>query len=165
LARGLDFLREGAQPSPPLICSSIDQLRPRKFRVKWTYRVLTEQVWQAPEDAGTSAFARTSGRDLHRGPPVGDEGLSGAVRGRKHRTTTPAGKDSRRAPDLLERDFTAVAPNRRWVTTFTDCRTWSGFVYVAFVIDCPPGPSWVACSRREGHRDGHHGAEDAVVAA
>ncbi|MDV8009376.1 IS3 family transposase [Rhodococcus sp. IEGM 1318] len=65
-----------------------------------------------------------------------DEGLNGVVRGRQHRTTIPGGKDSRRAPDLLDRDFTADAPNRTWVTDFTYCRTWAGFVYVAFVIDC-----------------------------
>ena len=46
---------------------------------------------------------------------MGDEGLSGVVRGRKHRITVPGGKDSRRAPDLLDRDFTAAAPNRKWV--------------------------------------------------
>lgn len=65
-----------------------------------------------------------------------DEGLSGVIRGRKHRTTIPGGKDARRAPDLLDRDFSAAAPNRKWVTDFTYCRTWSGFVYVAFVVDC-----------------------------
>jgi putative transposase len=65
-----------------------------------------------------------------------DEQLSGLVRGGKHRTTVSTGQDGRRAPDLLDRDFTAAAPNRKWVTDFTYCRTWSGFVYVAFVIDC-----------------------------
>jgi len=65
-----------------------------------------------------------------------DEDLSGLVRGGKHRTTIPAEQGGRRAPDLLDRDFTAQAPNRKWVTDFTYCRTWSGFVYVAFVIDC-----------------------------
>ena len=65
-----------------------------------------------------------------------DEGLCGVIRGRKHRTTIAGGKDSRRAPDLLDRDFTAAAPNRKWVTDFTYTRTWSGFVYVAFVVDC-----------------------------
>jgi putative transposase len=64
------------------------------------------------------------------------EGMSGVIRARKHRTTIPGGKDSRRAPDLLDRDFSAAAPNRKWVTDFTYCRTWSGFVYVAFVVDC-----------------------------
>jgi putative transposase len=65
-----------------------------------------------------------------------DEGMSGVIRGRKHRTTIPGGKDSRRAPDLLDRDSSAAAPNLKWVTDFTYCRTWSGFVYVAFVVDC-----------------------------
>ena len=46
-----------------------------------------------------------------------DEGLSGIVRGRRHRTTIPGGKDSRRAPDLLNRDFTSEAPNRKWSPT------------------------------------------------
>ena len=64
-----------------------------------------------------------------------DEGLFGVVRGAKHRTTIPSDRTSR-PPDLLDRDFTAEAPNRKWVTDFTYCRTWSGFVYVAFVIDC-----------------------------
>jgi putative transposase len=64
-----------------------------------------------------------------------DDGLSDVVRGRRHRTTIP-GKDARRAPDLLDRDFTAAAPNRKWVTDFTYTRTWSGFLYVPFVVDC-----------------------------
>jgi putative transposase len=67
---------------------------------------------------------------------MGDEGLTGVVRGRRHRTTIAGGKGARRAPDLLDRDFTAAAPNRKWVTDFTYTRTWSGFVYVAFVVDC-----------------------------
>lgn len=51
-------------------------------------------------------------------------------------TTIPGGKNARRASDLLDRDFTAPAPNRKWVTDFTYVPTWSGFVYVALVVDC-----------------------------
>ena len=51
------------------------------------------------------------------------------------RTTVPA-KDCCRAGDLLNRDFTAAAPNTKWVADFTYVRTWAGFVYVAFVLDC-----------------------------
>jgi len=58
-----------------------------------------------------------------------DEGLSGIIRGRNHRTTIAA-KDGKRAGDLVDRDFTAPCPNRVWVADFTYCRTWSGFVYV-----------------------------------
>jgi putative transposase len=39
-------------------------------------------------------------------------------RGKKIRTTIPA-KDGRRAADLLDRDFTAPAPNRVWVADFS----------------------------------------------
>ena len=63
-----------------------------------------------------------------------DLGMNGVHRGRGVRTTVPA-KDGHRAGDLLNRDFTAAAPNTRWVADFTYCRTWSGFVYVAFVVD------------------------------
>ena len=51
----------------------------------------------------------------------------------------PAGadvaKDGKRAGDLLDRNFTAPAPNKVWVADFTYCRTWAGWVYVAFVVD------------------------------
>jgi putative transposase len=63
-----------------------------------------------------------------------DLGVNGVRRGRGIRTTIPA-KDGCRAGDLLDRDFTAAAHNRRWVAGFTYCRTWNGFTYVAFVVD------------------------------
>ena len=61
-------------------------------------------------------------------------GLEGVVRGRAPRPTA-RDKAAARAPDLLDRDFTAPAPNRVWVTDFTYVRCWSGFVYTAFVVD------------------------------
>src|ERR1035437_6467430 len=62
------------------------------------------------------------------------EGLKGAIRGKKRRTTITDGQ-STRAPDLVDRDFKAAAPNRLWVSDFTYVATWSGTVYVAFTID------------------------------
>ncbi len=62
-------------------------------------------------------------------------GLSGARRDKTLRTTIPA-KDGRRAGDLLDRDFSAPAPNHTWVTDFTYVRCWAGWVYVAFILDC-----------------------------
>ena len=61
-------------------------------------------------------------------------GLVGVRRDKGVRTTIP-GKDGIRAGDLLDRNFTAVAPNRTWVTDFTYVRSWAGFVYVAFIVD------------------------------
>lgn len=46
-----------------------------------------------------------------------------------------AAPDGKRAADLLDRDFTATAPNRTWVMDFTYVRTWAGFCYVAFILD------------------------------
>jgi putative transposase len=61
-------------------------------------------------------------------------GLEGVRRARKRRTTIPDDR-GQRPRDLVDRDFTAEAPNRLWVSDFTYVMTWSGAVYVAFVID------------------------------
>ena len=55
-------------------------------------------------------------------------------RGRPWRTTTPD-PQAQRARDLVERDFTAAAPNRLWVGDFTYLRCWEGVAYFSFVID------------------------------
>jgi putative transposase len=60
--------------------------------------------------------------------------LSGVVRGQRKRTTVPVELGPRPA-DLVERNFTAAAPNRLWVADLTYVSTWRSFVYVAFVID------------------------------
>jgi transposase InsO family protein len=62
-------------------------------------------------------------------------GLAGAVRGRAWMTTTQSQPDAPRPADLVAREFTATRPNQLWVSDFTYVATWSGFVYVAFVID------------------------------
>jgi transposase InsO family protein len=61
-------------------------------------------------------------------------GLAGVVRGRAWVTTTHAG-DACRPTDLVDRQFVATRPNQLWVSDFTYVATWSGFVYVAFVVD------------------------------
>ena len=65
-------------------------------------------------------------------------GLSGVVRGKVRRTTVPD-ESAARPADLVDRDFRAPVSNRLWVADLTYVRTWSGFGYVAFIID--------ACSR------------------
>jgi putative transposase len=61
-------------------------------------------------------------------------GLRGAVRGKRFRTTIPDAA-AVRPRDLVERQFKVPAPNQLWVADLTYVRTWSGFVYVAFVTD------------------------------
>ena len=64
------------------------------------------------------------------------EGLEGIRRGKKKRTTIPAEAPTERAADLLGRDFTASRPNEKWVCDLTYIRTWQGFCYLAFILDC-----------------------------
>lgn len=49
--------------------------------------------------------------------------------------TTNSHKNAARPKDLVDRNFKVSAPNRLWVADFTYVATWSGFVYVAFIID------------------------------
>jgi len=65
---------------------------------------------------------------------MADLGLQGVIRGKPIRTTI----QDKAAPcplDHVNRVFHAPAPNRLWLSDFTYVSTWSGFVYVAFVID------------------------------
>lgn len=63
-----------------------------------------------------------------------ENGWQGAAYGNKHRTTI-ADATHERFPDKVNRRFDPVAPDRLWVADFTYVPTWTGIVYVAFVID------------------------------
>jgi transposase InsO family protein len=63
-------------------------------------------------------------------------GIRGYVKKRKVRTTVPE-PSGRKVPDLLKRDFTAQAPNRRYVGDITYLPLADGSnLYLATVIDC-----------------------------
>lgn len=62
-------------------------------------------------------------------------GLRGVVRGKRNPITTVAKAIEERPLDLVNRQFAASRPNQLWVADFTFVATWSGWVYVAFVID------------------------------
>jgi len=86
------------------------------------------KVWRQLRRQGESV-ARCTVERLMRA-----EGLAGVVRGKKVFTTVPD-ETAPRPDDLVQRDFSAPAPNRLWVADLTYVRTWAGFVYVAFVFD------------------------------
>ncbi len=77
-------------------------------------------------DAGRDQVARV----------MRQHGLVGKLRGSKKRTTIPDEAAVERARDLLQRDFAATRPNEKWVADLTYIRTWNGFVYLAFILDC-----------------------------
>jgi putative transposase len=99
-------------------------------------RVWTEQrrvygadkVWAQLNREGTRV-ARCTVERLMRGM-----GLRGVVRGKTVRTTV-ADEASSRPADLVARRFRADAPDRLWVADLTYVRTFTGWVYVAFVVD------------------------------
>jgi transposase InsO family protein len=86
------------------------------------------KVWRQLHREGI-AVARCTVERLMR-----ELGLQGVRRGKPRRTTTPDAAAPRPA-DLVERDFSAQRPNQLWVADLTYVATWSGFVYVALVID------------------------------
>jgi putative transposase len=86
------------------------------------------KVWLQLKREGTQVARCTVERLMRR------EGLEGARRGRRCRTTTPDAA-AERPLDLVKRQFTATQPDELWVADFTYVATWAGFVYVAFVID------------------------------
>jgi len=61
-------------------------------------------------------------------------GLYGVSR-RAWITTTVRDRSARPAPDLVERNFVALGPNRLWVADITYLPTWAGFLYLAVVLD------------------------------
>ena len=89
------------------------------------YRRVHAQLVREGEAAGRDQVARL----------IGSAGIQGAKRrGKPWRTTIPD-PQAQRASDLVNRDFTAPAPDRLWVGDFTYLRTCEGRLFFAFVID------------------------------
>jgi transposase InsO family protein len=86
------------------------------------------KVWRQMVQEGFDVARRTVERRMQ------GMCLHGVIRGKPIRTTV----QDKTAPcplDRVNRVFHAPAPNRLWLSDFTYVSTWSGFVYVAFVID------------------------------
>jgi putative transposase len=63
------------------------------------------------------------------------DGLRGCMRGRRRKHTTRQDPLAAPAPDLVERDFRATAPDRLWTADITYLPTDKGFLYLAFILD------------------------------
>jgi putative transposase len=87
------------------------------------------KVWRQLEREGVKV-ARCAVERL-----MGEAGLAGAARGRRKARTTVADPSHERAPDLVNRDFTAERPDQVWVADFTEVATQDGTVYVSFAVD------------------------------
>jgi putative transposase len=105
------------------LCQEIRRIFAAQFGV---YGI--RKVWRQMQREGIAVARCTVARLMRQ------MGLQGVVRGKSIRTTVSDAS----APcprDRVNRQFTAPRPNALWVSDFTYVATWSGFVYVAFVID------------------------------
>jgi putative transposase len=57
------------------------------------------------------------------------------IRTRKHKVTTDSNHTLLEAPNLLDRDFTATAPNQKWAGDITYIWTSEGWLYLAVILD------------------------------
>jgi putative transposase len=79
-------------------------------------------------DDGMAISGRRIGRLMR------ERNIQGASR-RKFTVTTVRNRDARPAPDLVDRKFCADGPDQLWVADITYVPTWSGFLYLAIVLD------------------------------
>ena len=87
-------------------------------------RKMWKAMMRAGHDVGRDQVARL----------MREAGLRGVRRSKRVRTTK-RDDAAPRSPDLVERDFTATAPNQLWVTDLTFVPTWAGVAYVCFITD------------------------------
>ncbi len=101
----------------------IEQVHADNLSVYGAYK-LWRELRRKGEEVGRDRVARL----------MGTLGLAGVTRERSIRTTRPADQASR-PDDLVERSFSASAPNRLWVADLTYVWTIGGFAYTAFITD------------------------------
>lgn len=89
-----------------------------------------DKIWDHLNNEDHIRVARCTVERLMR-----DLQISGVRRGRSWVRTTISDHGAERPADLVERNFTADAPNRLWLADLTYVKTHTGWVYVAFIID------------------------------
>jgi putative transposase len=87
------------------------------------------KLWKAARRAGHEVGRDQVARLMR------EMGIEGVSRRRKKVFTTLADPDATRAPDLVDRNFTADRPDALWVTDLTYVPTRSGMAYVCFIVD------------------------------
>jgi len=104
----------------------VAQLRQFHQRSDGTYGA--PRLWQDLREAGECVGRKRVARLMR------EAGIVGVSRRRGVRTTR-RGVVERPAADLVQRQFTATAPNQLWVADITYVPTWAGFLYLAIVLD------------------------------
>ncbi|MGO9882487.1 MAG: IS3 family transposase [Solirubrobacteraceae bacterium] len=106
------------------LCARIRELHKENFEC-YGYPRVWHELRRQGEQVGRDRIARL----------MRQQGIRGAKRRGKPWRTTIADPNARKRPDLVNRQFTADAPDRLWVGDLTYLRTWEGRMYFAFLID------------------------------
>ncbi|MDW9225963.1 integrase core domain protein [Burkholderia cepacia] len=128
------YRRHAAQlrdPSKRCARAKRDELLQQEIKRVWQANMQVygvPKVWKQMNREGIAVARCTVGRLMKL------QGLRGAVRGKRVRTTI-ADVSAPRPLDRVNRQFKADRPNQLWVSDFTYVSTWQGWLYVAFVID------------------------------
>ncbi|TDO50423.1 putative transposase [Kribbella sp. VKM Ac-2571] len=126
LARSTFFYHQNrlAQPDPraelKAAIRDVFENNHRRYGHRRVHAVLTGQGWQVAKKTVLKLMRRL--------------GLDCPVR-RKKRYNSYRGEAGRTAPNLLNRDFTATAPNQKWVTDVTEFRVGDHKLYLSPVMD------------------------------
>jgi putative transposase len=121
-----------AKARPPSARSVRDTVMLQVLLVLWvTNRKVygARKLWKAAQRAGHE-IGRDQVARLMR-----ELAIEGVSRRRKRVFTTRSDPDATRAPDLVQRQFTADRPDALWVTDITYVPTRSGMAYVCFIVD------------------------------
>ena len=131
-------LRGGGEWLLRLATAGAQPPEPGEYRVGGAYRAVGSGeppgVWQPAHSCrAASAISQQCGRKRV-ARLLREQGLS--AKRRTHRVrTTDSQHEQPVAPNLLNRDFTASAPNTKWVADITGVWTWEGWLYLAVVLD------------------------------
>ena len=90
------------------------------YGVKKMHQAMKRKGWNVGREQTRRLMRKAGLRGVQRGKPV---------------FTTITDPAAARPADLVNRQFSAVQPNRLWVADITFVRTWQGFCYTAFVTD------------------------------
>jgi len=129
VSRSAYYQRAGGQPAARVVrdrelVATIREVHAKNFEA-YGYRKMHLALRRQGVEVGRDRVKRL----------MRQHGIQGAKRrGKRWQTTTPDAQAPRR-PDLVDRDFTASAPDRLYVADFTYLRCWEGLVFLAFVID------------------------------
>jgi putative transposase len=106
------------------LLARIEQLHEANY-CAYGYRRMWKALGRAGEDVGRDRVRRL----------MAANDIQGAKRRGKPWRTTITDPTAHRAPDLVQRDFSAACPDALWVADFTYLRCWEGVVFFSFVID------------------------------